>query len=155
MDATDTGSAIAANAIRCIDLLHRLLLFWILLALALLFSPPSGSTVALKLPFTELSVPALLAKILLASVLFLVGFAARELLLQLKDVARKLIGSDHLLVVLTYPSIATIRNPSSRVMAGLLITYSQVLLELSLFGPSQPPVASIHVWLASYLPFQC
>lgn len=132
---SEVEKALVANATRCFDALHRVLLLWGALALAYLLLPRESDTATVKLSFSELQVPSSVARLLLLSLIFLTAFIGHSLLDTARRVLDRLADSENLIVVMTYPSIATTEARGMRLLFGLALACMQYSIAISLFTP--------------------
>lgn len=135
---TDVGSALCANAIKCMELLHRIVLAWLVVSVAAAFLPSTAFSAQLKLPYTEVNVPINLARWACAVLIFFAGVAGYTILKQLRELCITLAPTEHLSVVLTYPSIATLGTPWLRVLLGYGLAFVQYSVGFGLWSPMPP-----------------
>lgn len=132
MSSVDT--ALAANAMKCMELLHRLLTVCLLLALVAAFLPSSATT-ELKLPYIDVVIPVNSARWVCGVVIFFLGFCGCAILEQLRAISGALADSDQLQIVLTYPSIATLGTPGQRMLVGYALAFIQYSVGFEMFSP--------------------
>ena len=135
---TNVGSALCANAIKCMELLHRIVFAWLIVSVAVAFLPSTASTAQLKLPYTDVNVPINSARWACAVVIFFTGVAGYTILKQLRELCITLASTEHLTVVLSYPSIATLGTPWLRVLLGYGFAFIQYSVGFGLWSPMPP-----------------
>lgn len=116
------------------ELLHRLLGIWAVMCLATAYLPSVDST-PLKLPFVDINVPVDSARWTCAVVIFIFGVIGCATLKHLRGLCQRLEGTDHLIVVLTYPSIATLGSPWQRQLLGYSFAFAQYWVGVALWSP--------------------
>jgi hypothetical protein len=94
--------SLAANGVRCLVAIHKLLGLWFIAALGLFFLPSEEGSTTLRLPLFEVPVEYFLANTLLGAVMFAIGFFASEILGQARSITMRLAKSKHLISLLTY-----------------------------------------------------
>ncbi|GDY37184.1 hypothetical protein ACINB_30760 [Acidovorax sp. NB1] len=132
---TDVNSSIRENAIRCLDLLHRLLGVWLVLCLIAAYLPTASNGAQLRLPFTDVNVPVNSARWTCAVAIFVVGVVGCVMLRQVRDLCAYLSSTEHVAVVLTYPSIATLGSPRQRMLFGQALAGIQYFVGIQLWSP--------------------
>lgn len=132
---TDISSALCTNAIKCMELLHRLVFAWLALAIVTAYLPSAASSAQVKLPFTDVNIPVNSARWACAVVIFFVGVAGCALLKSLQDLCLRLAETSHLQVVLTYPSLATLGTGRQRVLLGYGLAFVQFSAGYALWSP--------------------
>ncbi len=132
---TDTAANLCGNAIKSMNLLHRVLGAWLLLSVFTAFLPSAPASAQLRLPFTEVSVPVDSARWACTVVIFSGGIACCAILSHLRRLCEMLAQSEHLVVVLTYPSIATLGTPGLRATLGYGFAFVQYSVGYQLFAP--------------------
>lgn len=132
---TDVHSALCGNAIKCMELLHRIVVAWLVLCIVVTFLPPAAATAQLKLPFTDVTVPIDSAQWACGIVIFLSGFVGCAVLSQLQRLCVRLASTEHLEVVLSYPSIATLGTPRLRSLFGYGLAFVQYSVGYGLWSP--------------------
>ncbi|MGL6613591.1 hypothetical protein ACSZN8_06830 [Aeromonas caviae] len=130
----EINNALCGNAIKCMELLHRLLGMWALLCLATAYLPTVENTL-LKLPFVDVDVPVDSARWTCAVVIFIVGIVGCATLKKLQELSKHLEGTDSLIVVLTHPSIATLGAPWQRLLLGYGLAFVQYSVGVALWSP--------------------
>lgn len=128
--------ALIGNAIRSLDLLHRVLFVWALLALTYLLLPGNITQATVKLSFSDLQVPASIARLLVVSLLFLVPFIGHALLDNARRAMDLLAEPDRVVLISTYPSLATTEARSMRLLFGFALVYTQYWIALGFITPS-------------------
>jgi hypothetical protein len=128
-------TALSENAIRCMELLHRVLGVWLLLCLVAAYVPSVSGNAELKLPFADVKVPVNSAKWTLAFTIFFVGIAASAILRRLRHICLALGDSERLAVVLTYPSVATLGTRRLRALFGYGLAFVQYAVGYELVAP--------------------
>jgi hypothetical protein len=132
---TDISSALCTNAIKCMELLHRLVLAWLALAIVTAYLPSAAASAQVKLPFTDVDMPVNSARWACAVVIFFAGVTGCALLQSLRELCRRLAETPHLQVVLTYPSIATLGTARQRVLLGYGLAFVQYSAGHALWSP--------------------
>lgn len=137
---SDLHKLLYDNAIKCMELLHKILAVWCFLTLMVAFLPTGSDSAQLKLPILEFSVPYNSTRWIGGILIFVAGFFAQELLKKLEGICASLKDGEHLEAVLTYPSIATIGTPGQRGFSGLVLAFIQysagatLIPKMHLFG---------------------
>ena len=131
----EVQSSLCGNAIRCMDLLHRLVAAWLVLSIVAAFLPATASSAQLKLPYTDVNIPVNSARWTCAVVIFFTGIVGCTILKQLRGLCLSLAQSDHLAVVLTYPSMATLGTPRQRMLFGYALAFVQYSVGYELWSP--------------------
>ena len=139
---TDVNTSLAGNAIKCMDLMHRILSAWLVLSLIAAFLPSSADDAQLRLPFTEITVPINSARWACAVVIFFAGFIVCAILKQLRELCVFLEQSEYLQVVLSYPALATLGAPWQRAFVGYGLAFIQYSVGYQLFSPMPPMFGS-------------
>jgi len=132
---TNVSSALCSNAIRCMELLHRIVIAWLLLCIAAAFMPTAAAGVQLKLPYTDVTIPINSARWACGIVIFLSGIVGYTVLVQLKHLCIKLATTEHLEVALSYPSIATLGTPRLRSVCGYGLAFVQYSVGYGFWSP--------------------
>ncbi|MGU5738815.1 hypothetical protein [Aeromonas caviae] len=130
----DINSALCGNAVKCMELLHRLLFAWALLCIAAAYLPSVENT-SLQLPFVDVNVPVDSARWTCAVAIFIMGVVGCATLQQLHGLCKHLEDSDHLIVILTHPSIATLGTPWQRQLLGYSFAFVQYSVGIALWSP--------------------
>lgn len=131
----DVNASVGANAVKSVELLHRMLGYWLVLCLVAAYLPATKSGAQLKLPFTEVAVPVNTARWSCAIVIFLVGAVGCVMLKHLRDLCVFLSKTEEIAVVLTYPSVATVGTPRKRFIFGLALAGIQYSVGIQLWSP--------------------
>lgn len=135
---TNSTNSICGNAIKSMDLLHRVLGVWLLLSIFTAFLPSPPASTQLKLPFTEVSIPVNSARWACTIIIFLGGIACCTVLSHLRRLCDMLAESEQLSVVLTYPSVATLGTPGLRAVLGYGFAFVQYSVGYQMFAPMPP-----------------
>jgi hypothetical protein len=122
---SDVQSALCGNAVKCMELLHRIVFVWLLLCITVAFLPSAAASAQLKLPYTDVVIPVNSARWACGIVIFFSGVVGYTVLRQLRQLCAKLATTEHLVVVLSYPSIATLGTPWLRSMCGYGLAFVQ------------------------------
>lgn len=132
---TDVNTSLCENAIRCMNLLHRLLGVWLFLCLIAAYLPTASTGAQLQLPFTEVNVPVDSARWTCAVAIFVAGIVGCVMLRQVRGLCAYLSRTEHVAVVLTYPSIATLGTPGQRMFFGQALAGIQYFVGIQLWSP--------------------
>jgi hypothetical protein len=132
---TDISSNLCTNAVKCMELLHRLLFAWLVLAIVTAYLPDAAASAQVKLPFTDVNIPVSSARWACAVVIFFVGVAGCAILRSLRDLCSRLAETPYLQVVLTYPSLATLGTRGQRVLLGYGLAFVQYSSGYALWSP--------------------
>lgn len=130
-----TSEMLFENAVRCVELIHRLMLAFVVLVIFVAYIPAKESGVPLTLPLAQVSIPVDTARWGCIAVIFSIGLLCSALLKRLSDLCSLLIGSEYLQVLLTYPSVATLGKPWQRWAVGISLMAAQYFAGYMLLYP--------------------
>ena len=132
---SDVTSALCGNAIKCMDLLHRIVFAWLLLCIAVAFLPSAAASAQLKLPYTDVAIPINSARWACGIAIFFAGVVGYTVLVQLRQLCVRLATTEYLVVVLSYPSIATLGTPWLRSVCGYSLAFVQYSVGYGFLSP--------------------
>lgn len=133
---SDTSPGLRDNAIHCICLLHRVLGAGLLLSLIVVCLPTAINETTLSLQFINLAVPIHAARWTCAAILLLFSFAALAILKQLQELYIDLATTEYRKVIQTYPSVATLGEPTHRLLFGYILALIWFIIGSSLLTPT-------------------
>jgi hypothetical protein len=108
-----SDSRLYDNATKTVDLLHRLLLAWLILCVSYAYLPQKASMPIALLPWT-VDIPNITTRWAIVLSIFCTGLIGSALISNLRRICSSLNDEDTLQAIYTYPSVATLGRPKLR-----------------------------------------